>query len=576
MLVVGCGLGARAGIGAYRKWERARHRAASQIDADDHVKTQFYIDVRNGTHLAADVFRPASHGVVRPEPLPVVWSYTPYNRATRQEGRTIDELERSPWLRKLIRRGYVVAVVDVRGTGASSDVWTGPFAPEESTDTYDVTEWIARQPWCDGNVGMFGRSYPGINQFLAAAASPPHLKAIFPEMPMFDLYDFVYGGGAFRAEWAKTWSDSLLAMNTEVRVAPVNGETLLAHPSAGRIRDAFSLFQKLPERFSVDRESGEAVYVARSPSRYLDAVNASAVPTFIVSGWFDIFTADAFRWYEALSVPRMLVVGPWFHGQIGDWDIAGAHLDWYDAWLRGAKEGQTGVRYFMMATSADKQGWRQSAGWPPAGTRMVTRHLCGETYPVSNEGSLCSSPQAGASDRYVVDHAASSGPKSRWRNPLGSYGDMNANDARGLTYTSPPLDVDFVICGSGVARLSLRIDEPQVDIHLYLEDVDAAGHSHYVSEGFRRLRSTQRYEVGSMNDHVAPSSASNVDAFAGEVSIEFIPTCFLFAAGERIRVTLTGDDAGGTRAHEGPATVVVSRSLAEPSFLSLPTIPSTN
>ena len=75
-------------------------------------------------------------------------------------------------------------------------------------DAYDITEWLATQPWCDGSVGMFGRSYMGITQYIAASMAPPHLKAIYPEMAMFDLYDTVYPGGIMRNGFIFGWGGS--------------------------------------------------------------------------------------------------------------------------------------------------------------------------------------------------------------------------------------------------------------------------------------------------------------------------------------------------------------------------------
>ena len=120
-----------------------------------------------------------------------------------------------PWLLTLLKYGYVIVSVDVRGSGASYGTFRGLFSPEETNDAYDITEWLAVQPWSDGNIGMYGRSYMGITQFMAASKAPPHLKAIFPEMSEFDHYSFVYPGGVFHDDFFRQWGNMIKKLDTD-------------------------------------------------------------------------------------------------------------------------------------------------------------------------------------------------------------------------------------------------------------------------------------------------------------------------------------------------------------------------
>src|SRR5690242_20572069 len=106
------------------------------------VRTSQYITVRDGTRLAADLFRPANKGRPVSEPLPVLWAHHRYRRAYVTEGGMRTVLDRMPWLRTVLSHGYVIAAVDVRGGGASQGIGRGPFGSEESWDAYDVTEWF--------------------------------------------------------------------------------------------------------------------------------------------------------------------------------------------------------------------------------------------------------------------------------------------------------------------------------------------------------------------------------------------------------------------------------------------------
>jgi len=103
----------------------------------------------------------------------------------------------------LTMRGYAAASADVRGSGASFGRALGVFTAEESQDAYEITEWLARQPWSNGRVGMFGGSYLGITQLMAAGRKPPHLKAIFPVMSAFDLYADVCQGGVLKDDFLR-------------------------------------------------------------------------------------------------------------------------------------------------------------------------------------------------------------------------------------------------------------------------------------------------------------------------------------------------------------------------------------
>ena len=166
----------------YNGWQREAH----------------YVPVRDGTLLAVDIYRPTYWGIPAQKRLPVLWSHERYYRATLDGEEMRLPVQQMVRYQKLLKYGYVLAFVDVRGSGASLGSNDGPFSEAEANDAYDITEWLARQPWSNGRIGMFGTSYMGIAQYFAAARRPPSLKAIFPEKAMFDLYDFVRPGGILR------------------------------------------------------------------------------------------------------------------------------------------------------------------------------------------------------------------------------------------------------------------------------------------------------------------------------------------------------------------------------------------
>jgi|GEM_PF-2467532 len=115
--------------------------------------------------------------------------------------------------------------VDIRGCGASFGTWQGLFTEAETRDAYDITEWLAAQPWCDGQIGMFGGSYPGITQYMAAGTQQPHLRAIVPQMALFDLYDCLYAGGIYHHDLMHKWGDIVKSLDRSSPATKRGGES---------------------------------------------------------------------------------------------------------------------------------------------------------------------------------------------------------------------------------------------------------------------------------------------------------------------------------------------------------------
>ena len=191
----------------------------TEPDFDGYRLESAYLTARDGTKLAIDVMRPTRDGYLHDEPLPAVWTNSRYHR--RMMGVPINVA--LPYLRRVLSHGYVVAAAGVRGSGASFGVSRGLFLPVEAWDGYDVTEWLADQPWCDGNVGMFGASYLGMTQYMTAGTRPPHIKAIVPAVAGFDVYSLVYPGGIYRTDLMTSWGALVLTLDTQAPPVPVDG-----------------------------------------------------------------------------------------------------------------------------------------------------------------------------------------------------------------------------------------------------------------------------------------------------------------------------------------------------------------
>jgi putative CocE/NonD family hydrolase len=570
------------------------------------VRTSQYITVRDGTKLAADIFRPTENGVPVQGPLPVIWTHHRYQRAIlAPNGTIITQLWREPWLETMLRHGYVIAAVDVRGSGASYGTRTGPFSAEETQDAYDITEWFAAQPWSNGRIGMYGRSYLGITQYMAASMAPPHLVAIFPEMAMFDFYSFVYPGGVFRHDFCSKWGSGVKKQDTNPIYpnVPVDEdlsgamlqEALKEHLTNA---DVYALAAGPTYRNSLT-ENGEMIHIQRSPASYIEEIMGSGVAVYHLIGWYDIYTRDAPLWFTNLEPnhPQKLVIGPWNHSASDELDWAAEHLRWYDFWLKNVDNGimdEAPIHYYTMGAPSGQQ-WHSTWQWPLPEEQPTHYYFhVGPSGSVEsvNDGllSLDAPTNTSGQDDITVNYSATTGGASRWTNGYGgdfNYPDMTTNDMKGLTYTTPPLDADVELTGHPVVHLWVSSTAADGDFFVYLEEVEDIGartpeyRSHYITEGTlrasHRAMSTPPLENLSLPYH--RSFAEDIKELPigepVELAFDLHPTSNIFNQGHRIRITITGADRDNTQTPEiSPApTVTVYRNATYTSYIVLPVIP---
>src|SRR5438552_155679 len=319
-----------------------RARAADPGPLPVTVETGVKVPMRDGVTLVADVYRPRTEGK-----FPVLLQRTPYDRRDPVTGLA------------LASHGYVVVLQDVRGRFGSE----GEFYPfrAEASDGYDTVEWAAALPYADGKVGMFGGSYVGATQMLAAMARPPHLVAIQPYVTASEYYEgWTYQGGALMEWFVTSWSSGL-AVDTLRRKAesashprewvdalPMQSYRLLDLPAVGDLAPYL--------RDWMSHETRDAYWNA---TRVSDHYGEMTVKGLHSAGWHDIFSRGSIENYMGLrdkaATPearagQRLVAGPWAHwatspeGKVGDVvfgkaavvDANQVLLRWADYALRGA------------------------------------------------------------------------------------------------------------------------------------------------------------------------------------------------------------------------------------------------
>jgi putative CocE/NonD family hydrolase len=579
------------------------YRGYSEPIYDSWARSSQYITTRDGTKLAMDLHRPSKNGVVAKDRLPVIWTHNRYHRSSIHDGKVRGMLDTFPWLATIARYGYIIAVVDTRGGGASFGAQPGFFSREECHDAYDVTEWLAAQPWSSGAIGMFSRSYLGETQYFAAAEAPPHLKAIFPEMAFFDFYQVAVPGGIYRDDFFDNWSRLTKGLDASAKfewngtalgdpVAPVDGDQGGAILSAAleehkASRDIVEFMSPLHFRDSIDQMTGKPVFQERSSGSYVSQIEKSGVAIYHLAGWFDIFPRDSLQFFRNLHNPQKVVIGPWFHTEYQGLDHAAEHLRWYDYWLKGIKNGvmdEDPIHYWTIGAPPGQE-WRSSKVWPLATehhTNCYFQQGPSKTIKSANDGLLSVDFPRSGRDEYVVDYSTTPGRGNRWANGYGGpkgYPDLAANDAKGLTYTSDPLATDTEVTGHPVAHLWVSSSAKDGDFFVYLEEVGTEGHSIYVTEG--ALRASHRAVSAAPYDNIGmpyhrsfASDVADLPSEPVELAFDLHPTSKVFKAGNRIRITVTcaDKDSYQTPVLSPAPKVTLYRDSKHASYVDLPLI----
>jgi putative CocE/NonD family hydrolase len=490
--------------------------------------------MRDGVALRADLYLPDGSA-----PAPAVVCRTPYDRGFSLTPVAALDPERAT------DAGLGLVIQDVRGQHGSE----GEFNPfvNEGADGYDTVEWVAAQDWCDGAVGMTGRSYPAATQWRAAVERPPHLRAIVPVVVGSDYYDgWVYQGGAFQLGFNLFWVNLMTdpkargSLAKDYRHLPITEPPLLERSPAGRFYREWLEHPTYDDHWrslSMRGRHGEV-----------------AVPAFIVGGGFDIFLGGTLENFSRMTAEggsdaaregTRLLVGPWGHGSAfgaypdhrfdgfgpdAEIDLAEEQLEFFHAHLRdrGAGSNEAPVRIFVMG----RNRWRDEEGWPLARARS-------ERWFLRHGGELSREAPGGEQpDEYDYDPADPAptigGPTSlpgRMMRPSAGPLDQAPAERRPdvLVYSSPPLERPLEVTGPLELVLHAATSAPDTDFVGKLCDVDGEGRSRILAEGVLRAR----YREGFAQPRpVEPGRPC-------EYRIDLVATSNVFAAGHRIRLDVT-------------------------------------
>src|SRR5579864_6185319 len=548
--------------------------------------------MRDGVTLRADIYRPKAEGK-----FPVILTRTPY-----------DKTNSLSTCMRVAAAGYVCVAQDVRGRYTSEGEWY-PFK-HESEDGFDTIEWLAHQPWSTGVIGMWGASYVGATQMLAALAKPPHLAGIFPMITASDYHEnWTYQGGAFEQWFNESWTTGL-AEDTMKR-------------NLGALQKPLEWVNTLPlGNYPVFKTEGVA-----NPAPYFQdwlahpnyddywkqwSIEADysrvQVPAYHIGGWYDIFLQGTLRNYQGLKSgagvefarkqQRMVVeigghagggqkIGDVDFGPTAPWDETGLLLRWYDFLFKNINNGlenEKPVRVFTMGTNE----WRNFDAWPPpdSQTQKMFLHSAGKANGSDGAGSL-SSTAPGANetaDSYVYDPSnpvqTRGGPLCCRADSL-SPGPKDQTDVEKrhdiLIYSTEPLGQNLDVTGPVTAELYVKSSAVDTDFTAKLVDVHPDGYAQNITEGVFRMRYRDSREK--------PGKMTPGQIY--KITVDLVATSNVFLAGHRLRVEIsssnyprfdrnlnTGDPDIQHASAKVAATNTILHNAAHPSALVLSVLPA--
>jgi predicted acyl esterase len=540
-------------------------------DFDGHQLSSRYVAMRDGTRLAVDIFRPTRAGELATGKFPVVWMHTPYNRRTTSGGLTAANYPGKAL--QLVKFGYVVAVADFRGTyasfGRNAGFNRGEWQDAARFDAYDITEWLAVQPFSNGKVGMWGCSATGGSQMQALSTAPPHLKAIFPMSCEWDVYSWVAVGGMTPPPGGPTQIMRGAPRDQRDREAvPVDEDQdgALLRAAVAQHADNLETAGYVPFRDSVSQDFGNAWWLKSSPSTYREAINKSGIAVYAATNWAEGFTGYGPPFtFNNLRTPKKLIFGPGKHCDWGSvltdtgFDIVVEELRFFDHWLRGIDNGvmrEPAVTYYTYNEAAP-QAWKQSRVWPLANERRTAFYF--------------------DADQLV---ATAAGKPGETRKQVQYDVDQNSFWKSGTSFVSAPLQADTEVTGHPVIHLWLSSTATDADVIARIDDVAADGSTTYVGvEG--KLRASMRALAKAPYDNLGlpwhpATQASQLPLTPGqpvELTFDLMPTSYLFKTGHRVRVTLQFADARATPKLDPAPQVTVHHGKPFPSRVILPVIP---
>lgn len=567
----------------------------------------YYLPMRDGVRIAIGLWFPG--GKVPTGKAPVLLIQTRYGRAGiyghNEDGRYED----------FRKAGYVVAVVDTRGSTASFGTRDVEMGPDEIRDMDELIRHFQTRPWSNGQVIAAGLSYMADTADLATG-SPAHLTGAIVRESDFDIYrDLITPGGVANDFMLDLWGDETLRRDTGKSVDPNS-----PLDCAARVQDCPALWPRLqPVDEDPDYKLVREAFAGRkrwtpadyrnadfrddkglngyrlfdsSPAAHLDAIRREKVPVLYWGSWMDAGTADAAiaRYRAAPEVPTQVIItannhggeqstDPFFPGEnppMPSFDDQVAKMLSFAAQVRAGEPTGRSIHYYVLGART----FRDTTVWPPEGIELHRFSLAG------GHALAAARPGAAGSDRYGVDFKATTGQATRWSTQIdapAAYPDRREADSKLLVYTSAPFDRDMELAGQPDVDLHMTAQTKDPAVFVYLEDVAPDGRVTYLDEGELRAIDRKIADPKTLPYPLDPPQHSydRADALPVvpgqrfDIKIPLFPVAALIRKGHSVRIAIAGADADTFRRYsEGkPDVFTVSYGAGAPSAIHLPLRP---
>lgn len=560
----------------------------TQYDPKPEYKAAFdyyskYVPMSDGVKLAVDVFLPKK--LEEGKKVPTVVYFVRYVRTFQLKAfwrglkdpafGSVAEDE----VKFLNSHGYAVAIVDLRGTGASYGHRDMEFSPQEVKDMGEMLDWITAEPWSDGKTATTGISYTGTTAELALITKHPSLKASIPRSNIWDLYaDIVFPGGIRQTQFVEVWKKTTNALdNNEMHVFGKKIDRFVKQPSpvdgddkGDQLREAMEQHKKNYDIFNglYRVEARDEADTVGSGLRADDCsiharrndIEDGGVPIYRIGGWFDgALSNSVFKGFWNTSNTKRVMVGPWDHGpgqyftnftgtKEKEINIQLEMLRFLDHYVKGIDTGlenEPPVHYFTMGA----QEWKASTTWPPKDVQATEMFFAPEF--LKNE-----KPSKEEVVTYLCDYGTTTGygekgGGTRWNSLTvlykyedTYYGPRGGQDALMEVFDGPVLENDVEITGHPEVHLNLSTNTGEGHVFVYLEEVLPDGTSRYITEGMLDINHSKLCEDGDYSCCFPQHSFKEKDMVKLQPNefrktvINMIPTSYVIKAGNRIRIAV--------------------------------------
>ncbi len=574
VLMLGPPVSAQTPGGPEKVSRLGEYRGYAPVLYTEAVRESVYHRLRDGTRLAMDIHRPAVKGKAVDTAYPVLWQHSFVRRRPSDQGDN-SVIRRMP---DLVKHGYVVVEVERRGLSASFGARRGYNDRTEARDAFELTEWLARQPWSTGKVGVYGCSNTGDAAMHAASYAPPSLKAVFAGCFSWSKYDGFLRGG-IPAQWGVGPEQPL---DVQLRNAvPVDGDetrTLLAQAIEEHRNSTplAAMWRSMPFRDSWSDIVASRFWLEGSASTYRSALQGGGAAFYIFGGWQDDFRLEGLvAWANLQRNPARVVIGPWLHCRNPGFDLLAEAHRFFDRWLKGVDNGidREPPIHLYTENAPAASAWRSWGSWPPAGHAAQRHHLdivaaAGGMQALAPAASRGAAPRQHRIDLPVgaftacVDAAALTQPCSQ--------------AANGLRFTGAPLAADTRFTGHPLVQLWVASTVPDQHVFVYLEDLAPDGTVRVVTDG--RLKASLRAVHAPPYHHLGlpwhrALEADHAPLGADEavmLKMQLLPLSYVFKAGHRVRVVVTANDPRERPAGATGHALTLHSSTEKPSFIDLP------